>query len=205
VRRVPVLPTLFVGAAVAVMVALGCWQLLVRRPAKEAFLARLAENPAKPAVAFPLVPDDSLRFRRSSAYCLPPVAVTLAGAGSRGYRVIAQCRTGAEGPGMTVQLGTTRDPKAKVRWPGGEVRGYLAHAPDERPVLAGLYDHTPQRMMLVAEPALAGLGPNLPPDPDAVPNNHLAYAFQWFFFAAVAAVIYILALRRRNATPPPRP
>jgi surfeit locus 1 family protein len=31
-----------------------------------------------------------------------------------------------------------------------------------------------------------------------VPNNHLAYAVQWFLFAAVASVIYVLALRWRG-------
>ena len=30
-----------------------------------------------------------------------------------------------------------------------------------------------------------------------VPNNHLAYAVQWFIFAAAALIIYILAVRRR--------
>jgi cytochrome oxidase assembly protein ShyY1 len=29
------------------------------------------------------------------------------------------------------------------------------------------------------------------------PNNHLAYAGQWFLFAAAALIIYILAVRRR--------
>ena len=41
---------------------------------------------------------------------------------------------------------------------------------------------------------------NTPPDPSAVSNPHLSYAFQWFFFAAAAAVIYVLALRRRAAS-----
>ena len=36
------------------------------------------------------------------------------------------------------------------------------------------------------------------PDPRDLPNNHLAYAGQWFFFALTALVIYILALRRRS-------
>ncbi len=36
-----------------------------------------------------------------------------------------------------------------------------------------------------------------PPDPNDLPNNHLAYAGQWFFFALTALVIYWLALRRR--------
>ncbi|HBM05474.1 MAG TPA: threonine synthase, partial [Erythrobacter sp.] len=44
---------------------------------------------------------------------------------------------------------------------------------------------------------VAGLAPLAPPDPRDLPNNHLAYAGQWFFFALTALIIYILALRRR--------
>lgn len=51
---------------------------------------------------------------------------------------------------------------------------------------------------IVADPPLAGLEPNAKPDPGDLPNNHLAYAVQWFFFAATALVIYVLALRRRG-------
>ena len=36
------------------------------------------------------------------------------------------------------------------------------------------------------------------PDPAALPNNHLAYAGQWFFFALTALMIYVVALRRRS-------
>ena len=36
------------------------------------------------------------------------------------------------------------------------------------------------------------------PDPSDLPNNHLAYAGQWFFFAITAFIIYVLALRRRR-------
>jgi surfeit locus 1 family protein len=39
------------------------------------------------------------------------------------------------------------------------------------------------------------------PDPRDIPNNHLAYAVQWFLFATVAAVIYALALAKRLAGP----
>ena len=58
-----------------------------------------------------------------------------------------------------------------------------------------------------------GLTANGRPTPDSVPNNHLAYAWQWFMFAGVATIIYALALRgrwrrRRVAAPvvaaPPR-
>ena len=51
---------------------------------------------------------------------------------------------------------------------------------------------------IVADPPLAELGPLAKPDPADLPNNHLAYAGQWFFFALTALVIYILALRRRR-------
>jgi surfeit locus 1 family protein len=50
---------------------------------------------------------------------------------------------------------------------------------------------------IVADPPLAGLEPNARPDPGDLPNNHLAYAGQWFFFALTALVIYGLALRAR--------
>ena len=51
---------------------------------------------------------------------------------------------------------------------------------------------------VVAMPPAAGLAANAPPDLDSVPNNHLAYAGQWFFFAAIAAIVYVLAVRRRE-------
>lgn len=190
-------PTIVVGACIAAMIALGLWQLLDRRPEKEAFLAQLAANPARPAVAFPRFPDETLLFRRSSAFCLEPVAIARAGAGAAGYRLIATCRTGAEGPGLKVQIGTTRDPVAKVAWTGGKVSGWIAHAPDARPLIATLLRKQPQEMLLVADRPAAGLAANAPPDVGSVPNNHLAYAVQWFVFAGVAGVVYVLALRRR--------
>jgi surfeit locus 1 family protein len=196
--RLPLIPTAIVALAVAAMIGLGFWQLLDRRPKKLAQLEQLAANPSKPEVAFPRAPDDSLLFRRVHGFCVEPVRIVLTGAGGAGYRAIAECRTGAEGPGMRVQLGTTRDPNARPQWSGGEVRGYLSHAPDSRSMLASLFDRTPQQMLLVADTPAAGLSPNGRPDLSSVPNNHLAYGVQWFFFAIVAAVIYLLALQRRG-------
>ena len=198
-RRVPLVPTVIVAAAVATMIGLGLWQLLDRRPKKLAYLAQLQANPAKPPIAFPPFPDDTLLFRRASGYCLEPLNMRVEGAGSYGFRVVADCRTGAEGPGMALQLGTTRDPNAKPAWRGGPVRGHIAFAPSATSVFGKLFDRTPDRLMLVAEPAVAGLAANPRPDPLSVPNPHLSYALQWFFFAASAAVIYLLALRRRRA------
>lgn len=199
-RRIPVVPTIVVALAVVAMIGLGIWQLAIRLPQKEAALAQLAANPRLPEIAFPRLPDESLLFRRARGMCVQPVGGRLVGAGSAGFRWVVECRTGgAEGPGMLVQLGTTRDPMAKPQWNGGEVRGYIAHAPDGRSMIVSLWDRTPRRLMLVAATPDAGLAPNEAPDLSSVPNNHLAYGVQWFFFAAVAAVIYVLALRRRAA------
>ncbi|GAA3723462.1 hypothetical protein GCM10022268_34600 [Sphingomonas cynarae] len=192
-RRLPFLPTLLVGLAVTAMIALGLWQLLDRRPRKLAFLEQLAGNPSLPPVAFPRIPDERLLFRRATATCRPPVAIRLAGAGAAGFRAIATCND----PDLTVQLGTTRDPKARVTWGGGTVAGYIGHAPDGRSLIGAALHPQPPRPMLIATTPLAGLSANAPPDIDSVPNNHLAYGVQWFFFAGVATVIYLLAVRRR--------
>ncbi len=191
-------PTIVVALAIAAMIALGLWQLLERRPQKEAFLAQLAANPALPPIAFPRIADETLLFRRSSAFCLEPVSIIRAGAGAAGYRVIASCRTGAEGPGLRVQIGTTRDPVGKVTWGGGAVRGWIAHAPDSRPLIATVTQPNAVRaLMLVTDTPAPGLAANAAPSIEAIPNNHLAYAVQWFLFAGVAGIVYVIALRRR--------
>jgi surfeit locus 1 family protein len=199
-KRVPVGATIVVTLAIAAMIALGIWQLQ-RLGQKESALARLAQNIVLPPVPFPTVGSgDALLFRHSAVTCLRPINWTReAGrdaSGATGWRQIATCATSAGGA-VPVQLGVARSPDARPAWTGGTVRGWISHAPDHRPLLAGLVDHSPKRLMLVADGGVAGLAPNPPPDLSAVPNNHLAYAVQWFFFAGVALVIYVLALRRR--------
>jgi surfeit locus 1 family protein len=200
-KRFPLLATILVGLAVSAMIALGFWQLQ-RRVEKEALLARYAANRTLPPIAFPRIPvDDGLLFRRASAFCLEPASWTVEGGrngkGGVGWRQIAQCRTGAEGPGFAVQVGVGTVADAKPNWRGGEVSGYITHAPDHRPLIAGLFSNEPKILMIVADKPVPGLEANPGPDVSAVPNNHLAYAVQWFLFAAVAAVIYGMALRRR--------
>lgn len=201
-KRLPIIPTILVALAVAAMIGLGFWQLQ-RRTEKLAQLSALGANPAKPPLAFPNPPiGDDLLFRRASAMCLKPVGFSVEGAGSAGFRVIAQCKTGAEGPGFAVQIGTTRDPQFKPQWQGGMVSGTIGHAPSHTPLIAGLFGkHAPRTLLLVAAAPAPGLAANEMPSIDSIPNNHLAYAVQWFLFAAVASVIYVLALRRRNRKP----
>jgi hypothetical protein len=104
--------------------------------------------------------------------------------GEPGYLVIADCRTGVEGPGMAVELGWSKNPNAGKTWRGGLVSGTIA--PDSRSL-----------MRLVAASPGPGLSASAPPSPDTIPNNHLSYAVQWFLFAGIAALIYVLALRQR--------
>ena len=197
-RRVPIVPTMIVALAVAAMIALGLWQLLDRLPQKEAFLAQLAANPAKPVIAFPRTPDDALLFRRARGNCFRVRSQQLAGAGHAGFRVIADCATGGGGASMPVQLGTTRDPEFTTDWAGGAVTGYISHAPSSQSLIGAAFHHQVQPLLLVADTPPPGLAANGAPDLSTVPNNHLAYAWQWFFFAAIASVIYGLALRRRR-------
>lgn len=203
-RRVPIAATLLVALAVAAMIGLGIWQLQ-RLHQKEALLARLAADHDLPAMTFPRVPlGDDLLFRRAGAFCLQPTAWRSEGGhdarGKSGWRQIAQCRTGAEGPGFAVQIGVAGAPNIKPQWRGGAVTGYLAYLPDHQPLIAGAFGKgAPKTLMLVADPPLAGLAANPPADLTSVPNNHLAYAVQWFVFAGVAAIIYTLAVRRRRS------
>lgn len=192
IRRLPLVPTVLVGLAVALMVGLGLWQLQ-RAHWKNGLIARYAVAAALPPLAWPAVvamPPDEPLFRRAGAFCLRPVAwEDKAGrnaAGAAGWVHVATCMTGgAEGPGLRVDIGWSQEPGAGRDWPGGAVEGIVTR---DR--------HGP---LLVASIAGPGLVVSAPPAMDAVPNNHFAYAIQWFLFATVAVVIYLLALRRRRA------
>ncbi len=197
-KHIPIIPSIIVALSVALMIALGCWQLFDRLPKKEAFLAQLATNPARPPVAFPAIPTDkSLLYRRTSAFCLEPTGWKTEGAGRFGWRYIAQCRTGAEGPGFAVEMGISRDPNAKPVWRGGEVVGSIALAPAKRSLIGNLFTTAPDTLMIVADSPPAGFTRAPRPSLESIPNNHLAYGVQWFVFAAIALGIYAMALRRR--------
>ena len=183
-KRVPILPTLIVLIAVAYMVHLGFWQL-DRLKQKEAMLARYAaaqnSGAEVPFFATPKQAEDSL-YHRSRLDCSSLGSFTTQSGrndkGEAGLAHYAQCRT-THGWAATVVLGWSRDPAAP-NWAGGVVTGWIAPGP-----------------RLVADPPVAGLAPNARPDPNDIPNNHLAYAVQWFLFAGVALLIYAFAVRER--------
>lgn len=197
IRKLPLIPTIIVALAVAAMIGLGIWQL-GRAREKEALIDRYIAARELPAIEFPTMPigEDLPLFRRATGICLQPVTKRVTAgqnrAGEPGYVHIVHCRTGAEGPGMAVQIGWSRDPQAGTGWQGGQVRGMIA--PDSK-----------YRMRLVAEEPRAGLQPSAMPSVESIPNNHRMYAVQWFLFAAIAVVIYLLAVRGRlrgKAEPP---
>jgi cytochrome oxidase assembly protein ShyY1 len=194
IRRIPLIPTIVVALAVAALIALGAWQLQ-RATWKEALLARFAAAEKLPPVSWPTVPltDQQLPlFRHATGVCLKPVAKrAIAGenrAGETGYVQIVDCMTGAEGPGMSVEIGWAKNPNAKANWSGGLVSGIIV--PDRR-----------SRMRLVAATAPPGLEPSAPPAVDTVspisPSGHRLYAATWFALALAALVIYMIAVAKR--------
>ena len=199
-RPIPIFATIVVVAAALTMVGLGVWQL-GRLKEKEALIARyeaaLADDQLIVSGDFA---DPDATFHKAIFFCekvssIQPASGRNAG-GQSGWAYVARCKTGGAASHaplkqsdyvietVEVTLGWSNQIK-QLAWRGGEVTGRVI-APGEN---VG---------RVVADPPLAGLEANAKPDPGDLPNNHLAYAGQWFFFALIALVIYVLALRRRG-------
>lgn len=181
--RLPILPTVLVFAAIATMIALGIWQL-GRADEKAVMLARFEAAAGEIGEAdFPIIGSgEDVWFRRSNVNCgrlisLKAVAGTSA-KGQKGWAWRAECDPGSDRR-VIVDMGFSTS-LSKPDWNGGDIAGVIAPGP-----------------RLVADPPRAGLQPLAKPDPKDLPNNHLAYAGQWFFFALTALVIYGFALRSR--------
>jgi cytochrome oxidase assembly protein ShyY1 len=188
-RKLPIIPTILVALAVAAMIGLGIWQL-ERKKEKEALLASYAAAAGKPPIGWPSIPpkEPLPLFRSATGNCLSVIGFRTAPGqsvqGEPGFLVIADCRTGAEGPGLSVELGWSKNPNAGHDYKGGLVSGTVA--PDSK-----------SRMRLVAAAPGPGLQASARPSPDTIPNNHLSYAIQWFMIAGFDWVKYVLALRGR--------
>lgn len=205
-RRLPIIPTIIVAAAVAVMIGLGIWQLQ-RSSWKERMLGELAAAQDLPPVDLDRLIGQSgeapIAFRRATITCraeevTPALRAGRSLRGETGYSYFIPCRPGAEGLVGRVQInaGWSRQPNSDLRLRAvGSVSGRIGTAEPDGPVI------------FTADRAIGPVEPSAPPSIDEIPNSHLAYAFQWFFFAATAAIIYLLALRRRHSVAPadPRP
>jgi len=194
-KRLPLAPTLVVTAAIAVLISLGVWQLK-RAVWKERLLARYAAAEKLPPISWPTAPLDARQlplFRYATGVCLRPVGTrAIAGenrAGESGYVHIVDCATGAEGPGMSVQVGWSKNPNQRVEWAGGPVSGIIV--PDRV-----------SRMRLVAASAPPGLEPSAEPSPETAsaitPAGHRMYAATWFALALAALIIYMIVLMKRG-------
>jgi cytochrome oxidase assembly protein ShyY1 len=191
-RRPPIVASLIVAAAVAVMLSLGVWQLQ-RAGWKERLLAQYRHAETLPPIIWPTTPlkDDQLPlFRQATGVCLHPIGErAIAGenrAGESGYAHIVECRTAGTGPPLSVEVGWSKDPSAKVNWAGGPVSGIIVK------------DRV-SRMRLVAATAPPGLQASAIPSVASVspitPFGHRMYAVTWFSLALIALIIYAARLR----------
>jgi surfeit locus 1 family protein len=203
-KRLPIIPTFLVLIAVAAMIAIGIWQLQ-RRGEKEVLIAQLSANRDLPPMAYPerAPVSNEAMFRKSRVTCLRVTGWRIIGGatptGQGGYRHIAECVTGAEGPGALIDMGVAANPAFKPDWRGGTVDGLITTEPNQASILGKAFGSAPPlRPMLVADVPAKGLAASAPPSTAGISNNHLAYAVQWFLFAGVALVIYGLALWRRG-------
>lgn len=204
-RPVPVFATIVVAAAVITMIALGIWQWQ-RRDEKLAFIAQIEANATRPATAFPrdgLLPPELL-LRRSSVNCVRVLGWEQNSgrnaAGQSGLRHIATCQSDATAQPVKIVVGVADRIVEQPQFHGGLVNGVLGQAPVDATLMSQLGGHAPPaRAMLVSTDAVPGLDRPALPDAQSIPNNHLAYAVQWFLFAGIALIIYALALRKRLA------
>lgn len=181
-RRLPVLPTLLVAAAVAVMIGLGVWQIQ-RAQWKEGLILKL---------------EASSHGQRTTLSCTiaakPEVRAGRSADGESGYRYIVPCTATVAGEPALPEVSESR---LDIGW---------SKRPDALPYVrnSGTFTgvramgETPSSRLLVLDEPIPPLERSWLLTPADLPNNHLLYAIQWFFFAAAAAVIYFLALRRRN-------
>ncbi len=190
-RSIPIIPTVLVVAAAGVMLWLGFWQL-GRADEKAELIADYERQSALTDVVDLEWLSDEFVYRKVRLQCdAPKNWQAISGRnqeGRSGYAHRYLCRVEEFWDGPTqltfADIGWSNSPQ-EPEFAGSVVEGVLVKLGDG--------------YKIVADPALAGLEPLAKPDPNDLPNNHLAYAGQWFFFALTALVIYGFALKSRAA------
>lgn len=192
IKRLPVIPTIIVAIVVVGCIGAAFWNL-GRAKLHSAELQKLEAASHLPPITFPTVPTSDAQlpvYRFASGNCLKVINrrtdVGENASGEPGFAIIFDCATGAEGPGMSVQVGWSKNPKATTPWAGGLVSGVIV--PDRK-----------ARIRLVASTPAPGLQPNGAAKAAITvpPGQNRGYAFQFFSFAIIALVIYGLAVRKR--------
>ena len=164
-KRFPLVATVLAILVCGTMIGLGLWQLK-RADWKEGLIVEAASAQGKPPIAYPTIPYPKALplYRKSSLFCLSVESWKTIGRrnvhGESGWSHLARCRTSAEGPGATVDIGWSRQP-ANPDWAGGAVNGIdppTPHHPAPLPATASGPD-TPVRRRTGA--VLLGDGPSL--------------------------------------------
>lgn len=195
---------------VAMLSGLGVWQLQ-RAAWKADLVAKLEAAPSLPL----LEPQDfldarlglkSVQYRRAQHICRPGTVkpYDLKGGSSRGgqggFLVLVSCRPNDRPPDIVVVAGWTRRPDAMSL--SYNVDTMFEGLVIERPY--GDAEGRPQ-FMLIPTTAIAGLERSRLPSARDLPDNHLAYAGQWFGLAGALLVIFGIWVRRRQVVAPRAP
>jgi cytochrome oxidase assembly protein ShyY1 len=205
--RIPIIPTIITAVGVLILCALGRWQL-ERREWKRDLIASLEAAGTLPPVSpvefrRAMAGQISVQYRRAEISChagdkrpydLRPGS---SAGGTSGFFVLVSCRPNDQPPDIVAVAGWTRraDAKDMLLTLDHELAGVVIEKP---------YGDAPDRprFMLIPDTAIAPLERPRQPSPADLPDNHLAYAGQWFGLAIALAAIYGLWLRRRSMVAP---
>lgn len=181
-----------------VLIGLGVWQLQ-RMQWKNAMLHTMAAAGSKPALPLGMAPiPANAAFRHVSITLGCPVQEPAAEAGRNlagqpGWAFSIACHTASQPVKLTIGWHDRPEGWRQAALPSGTIHATglaVPGGPD------GVW-------RITASSAPPPLLPVAPPTPADIPNNHFAYAIQWFAFAAVLLAIYVLLVRRwRLASPP---
>ena len=204
-------PLLASLACVAILVALGVWQLQ-RLEWKRGVLAQIDARLAAPAVPMPADPDPTrdryLRVRAEGQILPGEVHVYTAGPGGVGYRIVAPLALPDDRrilldrgfvPIGDKDAGRPTGPAAvtgNLVWPdegpGQADRAKNIWIARDLPLMADTLGT--DQVLLVAATVTGGTTPM--PVSVAIPNNHLEYAVTWFGLAAAWTLMTALWLWR---------
>ena len=181
--RLPLVPTLMVAAMLPTMLGLGIWQLQ-RAEWKQDLLDDLERAPSLGAVDLDRTPSPAdINFRRVAVTCSfagkPAASAGRSVDGVSGFALRLSCRDGID-----AVVGWSTDPRA-------------APAAPTPARVTGRYVEADGADLVFLDRPLPPLAAAAPPTVETIPNNHRAYAAQWFLFAGILTLIYGLYLRRR--------
>lgn len=194
-------PLLFTLVGVAVLIAMGAWQM-DRRAWKRELIQTLESRLAAEPVPLPAVIDDPAawahrRVALTGRFVMESDVLLTARPrqGRAGYELAALLARDGGGPPVLVNRGFVpldwRDPAARSPSPEG------VHA-----VVGVVRPQGTDRALTVDLQTLDGVAPQGFPEPVAprvdLPDNHLQYALTWWALAAALATIYILWRRNRG-------